>query len=209
MPSTASTARRSTSVTVRARPPRRARKVSQFPGTAVASDLLVHDSTVAPLRKSASPVRHEADAPRTGRELVLRKRGCFESKNASNRAWRLERHRHSPSKPGRSSWAERSSCRSGCSDRCPSFCEHAATEVGRSDHDASGSASARRCLEVATYPGAEHWQVANDQDGIAELVRRIQKLKPARIVLEAPGDTSAGCSGTCPGSPTASTRRRS
>jgi transposase len=45
----------------------------------------------------------------------------------------------------------------------------------------------RAKLDVAVYPTAEQWQVANDQHGLQELVERLQQLGPERIVLEATG----------------------
>ena len=40
-------------------------------------------------------------------------------------------------------------------------------------------------LDVAIYPSDEHWQVANDAAGIGQLVTRLSRLAPDRIVLEA------------------------
>ena len=42
-------------------------------------------------------------------------------------------------------------------------------------------------LEVALRPTAEAWPVANDEAGIAELVARLRRLKPALLVGEATG----------------------
>jgi transposase len=42
-------------------------------------------------------------------------------------------------------------------------------------------------LDVAVYPTGETFQVANDREGRAELVRRLGKLKPEAIGLEASG----------------------
>jgi transposase len=42
-------------------------------------------------------------------------------------------------------------------------------------------------LDVAVYPTHEHWQVANDAAGIAQLVERVIALEPYRVVLEATG----------------------
>jgi transposase len=42
-------------------------------------------------------------------------------------------------------------------------------------------------LDVALRPGAESFSVANNQRGIATLVKRLQKLSVSRIVLEASG----------------------
>jgi transposase len=40
-------------------------------------------------------------------------------------------------------------------------------------------------LDVAIHPSGEHWQVSNDDRGIAELVQQLTALAPQRIVLEA------------------------
>src|SRR5512143_1884703 len=42
-------------------------------------------------------------------------------------------------------------------------------------------------LDVAVHRPASHWQVANIESGIAELVQRLHALHPTRIVLEATG----------------------
>ena len=42
-------------------------------------------------------------------------------------------------------------------------------------------------LDVAIEPTHEHWQVANDERGIPQLVERLGQLRPERIVLEATG----------------------
>lgn len=42
-------------------------------------------------------------------------------------------------------------------------------------------------LDVAVHPAGEQWRVANDPDGIADLLIRVQALAPERIVLEATG----------------------
>lgn len=42
-------------------------------------------------------------------------------------------------------------------------------------------------LDVAVSPGGIGWQVGNDKAGICVLVRRLDRLKPACIVLEATG----------------------
>lgn len=42
-------------------------------------------------------------------------------------------------------------------------------------------------LDVAVQPTAEQWSVANDHTGIERLVTRLQKLQPARVILEATG----------------------
>ena len=42
-------------------------------------------------------------------------------------------------------------------------------------------------LDVAARPGSERWQVANTDLGIATLVKRLEKLQPTLVVLEATG----------------------
>jgi len=42
-------------------------------------------------------------------------------------------------------------------------------------------------LDVAIEPTHEHWQVANDERGLQQLVERLRELDPERIVLEATG----------------------
>lgn len=42
-------------------------------------------------------------------------------------------------------------------------------------------------LDVAVHQPASHWRVANNEQGIAELVLRLQALNPTRLVLEATG----------------------
>jgi transposase len=42
-------------------------------------------------------------------------------------------------------------------------------------------------LDVAVQPSGEQWQVANDPSGIADLVERLARREPERIVLEATG----------------------
>ena len=42
-------------------------------------------------------------------------------------------------------------------------------------------------LDVAIEPSHERWQVANDEPGIQQLVERLKRLVPERIVLEATG----------------------
>lgn len=49
---------------------------------------------------------------------------------------------------------------------------------------------AKETLEVATSAG-EHWQCANDAEGIASLVKRCEALRLERIVLEATGGYEA------------------
>jgi transposase len=46
---------------------------------------------------------------------------------------------------------------------------------------------AKAHLDIATRPAGEHWQVANDEAGIAALVARLRPLAPALVVLEASG----------------------
>jgi len=43
------------------------------------------------------------------------------------------------------------------------------------------------CLDVAARPSGESWQVANTELGIATLVKRLAKLQPTLVVLEATG----------------------
>lgn len=40
-------------------------------------------------------------------------------------------------------------------------------------------------LDVAVHPSGEHWQVSNDDPGVAHLVQQLRALRPERIVLEA------------------------
>ena len=42
-------------------------------------------------------------------------------------------------------------------------------------------------LDVLESPAGEHWSVANQDDGIAQLVSRMEEISPAMIVLEATG----------------------
>ncbi len=42
-------------------------------------------------------------------------------------------------------------------------------------------------LDVAVRPSGEHWQVTQDEDGISSLVKRLGKLRPDLIVMEATG----------------------
>jgi transposase len=46
-------------------------------------------------------------------------------------------------------------------------------------------------LDVAVWPGAESFSVANDPRGIAELVEKVAALKPQAVVLEATGGLEA------------------
>jgi len=45
----------------------------------------------------------------------------------------------------------------------------------------------KAALGVAVHPTGEQWQVANDSGGVRQLVKRLQKLAPVRIALEAGG----------------------
>src|SRR5262245_17085183 len=42
-------------------------------------------------------------------------------------------------------------------------------------------------LDAAVHRTGEQWKVANDADGIGELVGRLQKMAPKLVVLEATG----------------------
>jgi len=46
---------------------------------------------------------------------------------------------------------------------------------------------AKATLDVVVRPSGEHWSAANDDGGIAALVKRLRPLTPALIVLEATG----------------------
>ena len=46
-------------------------------------------------------------------------------------------------------------------------------------------------LDVATYPEVASWSVTNDQAGIKSLVKKLAKLQPERIVMEATGGYQA------------------
>ena len=46
---------------------------------------------------------------------------------------------------------------------------------------------AKDVLDVAIRPTGDAWQVTNDEVGIADLVKRLQALRPTLIVLEATG----------------------
>jgi transposase len=50
---------------------------------------------------------------------------------------------------------------------------------------------AKARLDVAVWPGAESFSVANDSRGIAELAERVAALAPAAVVLEASGGLEA------------------
>ena len=46
---------------------------------------------------------------------------------------------------------------------------------------------AKATLDIAIRPAGEHWQVPNDEAGIADLLARLPPLAPALVVLEASG----------------------
>ena len=46
---------------------------------------------------------------------------------------------------------------------------------------------AKEQLDIAVRPGDEQWSVPNEQEGIVGLVRRLEELEPALVVLEATG----------------------
>jgi transposase len=46
---------------------------------------------------------------------------------------------------------------------------------------------AKDVLDVAVRPTGDAWQVTNDDNGIADLVKRLDVLRPRLIVLEATG----------------------
>ena len=45
----------------------------------------------------------------------------------------------------------------------------------------------KQSLDIAVRPGDESWSEQNTQAGIKALTRRLKKLAPQRIVLEATG----------------------
>jgi transposase len=45
----------------------------------------------------------------------------------------------------------------------------------------------KRQLDVVSEPGGSHWVVDNDEAGVAELLERVEALRPRSIVLEASG----------------------
>jgi transposase len=47
-------------------------------------------------------------------------------------------------------------------------------------------------LDVAVRPTSEHFTVTNDEEGIAELCKRLAKLRPERIILEPTGGYELG-----------------
>ena len=46
-------------------------------------------------------------------------------------------------------------------------------------------------LEVAVRPSGEHWSVANEETGVRELVKALEKTAPTLIVVEATGGMQA------------------
>jgi len=46
---------------------------------------------------------------------------------------------------------------------------------------------AKAHLDVAVGPGGQEWRVANQEEGVQEVVERLQALSPALVVLEATG----------------------
>ena len=46
---------------------------------------------------------------------------------------------------------------------------------------------AKERLDVSVRPGEEQWSVANEEEGIGDLVRRLEETGPALVVLEATG----------------------
>jgi transposase len=46
---------------------------------------------------------------------------------------------------------------------------------------------AKRQLDVALRPSGDTWTAVNDDDGIAESVRRLKRLRPALVVVKATG----------------------
>ena len=51
---------------------------------------------------------------------------------------------------------------------------------------------AKDWLDIAVRPTGAAWRVAQDDEGIADLVRQLAKLQPKLIVMEASAATS-GC----------------
>ena len=47
-------------------------------------------------------------------------------------------------------------------------------------------------LEVAVRPSGEHFSVSNDEEGLRDLVKRLQELRPERIVMEPTGGYERG-----------------
>jgi len=54
----------------------------------------------------------------------------------------------------------------------------------------------KRSLDIAVRPGDEHWTVANDEDGIDELVTRLKSIGPRLVVLEATGGIELAATGS-------------
>jgi transposase len=46
---------------------------------------------------------------------------------------------------------------------------------------------AKNSMEVAVYEGKEHWEYANDENGLAKLMANIKRLAPTLVVMEATG----------------------
>ena len=46
---------------------------------------------------------------------------------------------------------------------------------------------AKDSMEVAVHEGKEHWNFANDEAGLAKLIKKMKRLSPSLIVLEATG----------------------
>ena len=57
----------------------------------------------------------------------------------------------------------------------------------------------KRSLDIAVRPGDEHWTVANDEDGIDELVTRLRSIGPRLVVLEATGGIELAATGRLAG----------
>jgi len=54
----------------------------------------------------------------------------------------------------------------------------------------------KKVLDIAVRPGDEHWTVANDEDGIDELVTRLRSIGPRLVVLEATGGIELAATGS-------------
>jgi transposase len=50
----------------------------------------------------------------------------------------------------------------------------------------------KRSLEVAVRPSGERFSIGNDEEGLRELVKRLQELRPERIVMEPTGGYERG-----------------
>ena len=57
----------------------------------------------------------------------------------------------------------------------------------------------KKHLDIAVRPGDEHWTVANDEDGIDELVTRLRSIGPRLVVLEATGGIELAATGRLAG----------